>query len=88
MEYRGYIINNCEYGGYEFSMQDGDSLRFASSIQDAKREIDEIILSSIEYKVEFRGVTYDFTWLSDAVKFAAQTNGILRDQFRNEFQTI
>jgi hypothetical protein len=80
MEYRGFIIRETGYSKFpvSFSRQDGDVAHTASSIQDAKREIDMMIFEHTIYEVEFCGLTHFFQWLTDAVSFANRTNGKLR----------
>lgn len=68
-------------------MQDGDVLHLAKTEQEAKREIDSILLER-PHEVVFSGLTHTFQWLSDAVKFAVRTGGTLQDLFTNQFNAI
>lgn len=83
--------NGCPYGGYDFypasegrnddADYDGESYHytgnvgFASSIDDAKDQIFEKIMTSTQdHKVVMNGRPYYFPWIDDAIKFAVKWN--------------
>jgi hypothetical protein len=85
--------------GYKFFIGSGDEMKSFTSLEEAKDYIDEkIMLSYPDWKVEtfVRQKAADgswstlrmpnitkFTWLSDAVKFAAKFDGQLTVNFLN-----
>lgn len=85
MKYRDYIIYKSVYKGYEFHRvdYDGEKVRTALTIQDAKREIDELILGKIRWEVEMNERVYKWDYLSDAVKFASMFQGVLVNEIQS-----
>jgi hypothetical protein len=57
---------------------EGEDVKWASSIDDAKDQISEKIMAKIpDHIVELNGRHYSFPWIEEAVKFASLWNGSL-----------
>lgn len=70
MNYRGYNIQPCEYGGFLFSQEWHEQQKWtgpSGTIADAKREIDDKIFETTYYTVKVGETVIKFDWLTDAL---------------------
>jgi hypothetical protein len=92
VEYRGYTIENslcpyayalhfykteagidCEFDGESWS----SNVISASSVQDAKEQIDDLIFESAEWNVKVpQAQPIKFQWLKDAIEYAVKLNAV------------
>lgn len=84
--YRGYTIEPSSWPGFNFDYYptdyDGQPVRTARSIKEAKEEIDIKIFENTVWKVKVPHCEpVKFNWLSEAVDFCNKCNGILIDEF-------
>jgi hypothetical protein len=73
-----YIYSHKEYDGPE-DRRCGS----ASSIEEAKDNIDEYYFESTEYRVITRKTITKFTWIDDAVAFVQRFGGVIQPMFKN-----
>lgn len=70
MNYRGYNIYPCEYGGFLFN-REGDERQhwtgMKGTVRDAKMEIDDKIFENTRYTVTIGETVVKFDWLTDAL---------------------
>jgi hypothetical protein len=84
MNYRDYIIEPSPFlpGKFEYHKGEGDKVRTADSIQEAKQEIDILIFESTVWEVKVPHASpVKFTDLVDALLFCRNFNGILSKEF-------
>jgi hypothetical protein len=93
MNYRGYYIH---YNGFSFEFWEGDESNYyhdgehdnacsASSVDDAKKQIDDLLLHVVVTKFRVHdheeSILTMFDSLIDALKYTHQENGILLTEF-------
>jgi hypothetical protein len=97
MEYEGYTITKGAAFGYDFyptaagtdcemDSEGGykSNVRTANSLGEAMDEIDEIIMSKQpNHEVKTNEGIKSFAWLSEAVRYAIEKNGILLTQINS-----
>ena len=79
MNYRGYDIKPCDYGGFLYAQPDAESWHWtgqSGTLATAKDEIDTIIFEATSYRVvretrKSRTIT-KFNFIAEAVAFAAK----------------
>jgi hypothetical protein len=85
MNYRGYNIQPCEYGGFLFNREDDERQHWTGmkgTVRDAKQEIDDMIFEATQYTVVIGETVVKFDWLTDALTLMYSTpNAILQFDF-------
>lgn len=83
MKYKNFTITPSTTSGrkcFDFweGDYDGEGVRRADSIEEAKDVIDEVVMDKAPYyEVKMNGRIYPFKWIEDAVGFSLLWNGEL-----------
>jgi len=82
MIYRGYTIHQSEWfpGNYGY-FHEGEKMRTASSISEAKQLIDQEIFEKTLYTVLLDGVRFTFFFLTEALDFIKEKGAVPMFQF-------